>query len=186
MILVLTTSLILGASQGDLIRLRAIEYSRTMGVDPALTWAVIHVESRWRPDAVSPSGAVGLMQLMPDTAKELGVDPHDWDQNLRGGVMYLAWLLKVFSWDESLAVAAYNCGVGRVKRRGRVPRIDETIRYVKRVLTFRQTLAKHGLCRMIKGKKRCYVLASRLEVQSQPTANDSGESTSQSSANIRQ
>lgn len=104
------------------------------GLDPHLVVSVIEVESGFNPRAVSPKGARGLMQLMPETARMLGVtDPFDTDQNLAGGIRYLSYLYELFDKDLSLALAAYNSGEGRVMRLGRVPRISETRDYVKRV-----------------------------------------------------
>jgi soluble lytic murein transglycosylase-like protein len=104
------------------------------GLDPRLVVSVIEVESAFNPRAVSPKGAQGLMQLMPDTARMLGVsNSFDPDQNLRGGIRYLSYLYDLFDKDLSLALAAYNSGEGRVMRLGRVPRITETRNYVNKV-----------------------------------------------------
>lgn len=104
------------------------------GVDPALVRAVIHAESAFRPSVKSHKGAVGLMQLMPATAEELGVvDRYNPDENITGGVKYLAYLLEVFDGDTRLATAAYNAGPGAVRRHGGVPPYAETQAYVERV-----------------------------------------------------
>jgi soluble lytic murein transglycosylase-like protein len=119
----------------DEIAAAAKEY----GVDPALLRAVIHAESSFNPNAVSLAGAQGLMQLMPDTANELGVDnPFDSSQNIRGGAHYLAELLKQFNNDERLATAAYNAGPQNVQKYNGVPPFDETRVYVERVATLHQ------------------------------------------------
>jgi len=103
-------------------------------VDPALVRAVIHAESAFRPGARSKKGALGLMQLMPDTAKDMGVTnalvPED---NIQGGVRYLAWLLEENHGNIMLATAAYNAGPGAVKRHNGIPPYEETQTYVKRV-----------------------------------------------------
>jgi soluble lytic murein transglycosylase-like protein len=106
------------------------------GIDAALLHAVVAVESAFDPKAVSRQGAVGLMQLMPDTAQRYGViDPYDPVDNLRGGARYLGDLLKLFDQDLSLTLAAYNAGEGAVLKYGRrIPPYPETIAYVPRVL----------------------------------------------------
>ncbi|MFW5954182.1 MAG: lytic transglycosylase domain-containing protein [Guyparkeria sp.] len=104
-------------------------------VDPALVRAVIHAESAFRPDAVSPKGASGLMQLMPATAERFDVaDRFDPDQNIAGGVAYLALLLDMFDGNLELAVAAYNAGENAVTRHDGIPPYQETRTYVKRVM----------------------------------------------------
>jgi soluble lytic murein transglycosylase-like protein len=103
-------------------------------VDPALVRAVIHAESGFRADAVSSQGAQGLMQLMPATARELGVsNPMDAEQNIAGGVAYLARMLKKFNGDIELASAAYNAGPNAVDKYNGIPPYRETRTYVERV-----------------------------------------------------
>ena len=116
------------------------------GVDEALVRAIAHAESAFNPNAVSHKGAQGLMQLIPATADRFGVDdPFDPAQNIRGGVEYLAWLLRRFDNNVTLAAAGYNAGEGNVDRFGGVPPFDETQRYVVRVATlharYREALA---------------------------------------------
>ena len=119
----------------DVIAAAAKEYA----VDPALLRAVIHAESSLNPNAVSLAGAQGLMQLMPDTANELGVEnPFDSTQNIRGGAHYLAQLLRQFNNDERLATAAYNAGAQNVQKYNGVPPFDETRVYVDRVAMLHQ------------------------------------------------
>jgi soluble lytic murein transglycosylase-like protein len=118
----------------ELTRL-AQEIARRHGADPNLVLAVIAVESGFQPDAVSPKGALGMMQLMPATAAELGVeDPLDPEQNLDGGVRHLQSLLKRYKGNHRLALAAYNAGVGAVQRYRGVPAYRETQDYVTKVL----------------------------------------------------
>lgn len=108
--------------------------AREFGVEEAVVRAIIHAESAFRPNAVSHAGAQGLMQLIPATASRFGVtDVFQPEQNIRGGVQYLAWLLKRYNGDLTLAAAGYNAGEGAVDRHGGVPPYDETQRYVQRV-----------------------------------------------------
>lgn len=108
--------------------------ARRTGLSPDLIKAVALVESGLDPNAVSPKGALGLMQLMPDTARQYGVeDPFDPDQNLQAGATHLRRLLDEFGGDLSLALAAYNAGSGAVRRYGGVPAYRETRDYVRRV-----------------------------------------------------
>ncbi len=113
------------------------------GVDPALLRAVMHAESAFNPMALSAKGAQGLMQLMPGTATDLGVDDaFDVSQNIRGGAMYIAQMLRSFNGDERLATAAYNAGPGAVQKYGDVPPYAETQVYVQRVATLRERYRK--------------------------------------------
>jgi soluble lytic murein transglycosylase-like protein len=103
-------------------------------IDPALVRAVIHAESGFNSRARSPKGAMGLMQLMPATAREVGVkDAYAPEQNIRGGAQYLAGMLAQFNQDVTLAAAAYNAGPGAVGKYKGVPPYAETQAYVKRV-----------------------------------------------------
>jgi len=111
-----------------------------LNVDPALVLAVIHAESFYDKDAVSRVGAVGLMQLMPKTAERFGVlNRNNALQNIRGGVLYLRHLLKLFNYDIRLVLAAYNAGESAVEKYGnQIPPYPETQQYVKKVIAYYQ------------------------------------------------
>jgi len=108
--------------------------AREEGVDEALVRAVVQVESGGNPNAVSPRGAMGLMQLMPRTAEAMGVsNPFDPEQNLRGGARLLRGFLNEFG-DVRLALAAYNAGGPAVRQYGGIPPYAETQKFVQRVM----------------------------------------------------
>lgn len=122
-------------SYGEAIHAASSEF----GVDEALLRAVIHAESAFNPRALSVAGAQGLMQLIPGTARDMGVlDAFDVNQNIRGGARYLALLLRNFNGNERLAAAAYNAGPGAVQKYNGVPPYDETQVYVERVGVLRK------------------------------------------------
>jgi soluble lytic murein transglycosylase-like protein len=110
-------------------------YAAKYGVDPVLVRAVIQVESDFNPMCISNKGARGLMQLMPGTAKRYGVTRiHDPEQNIHGGIRYLAYLLELFG-DKPRALAAYNAGEGAVLKYGGIPPYEETSTDVVRAMT---------------------------------------------------
>jgi soluble lytic murein transglycosylase-like protein len=121
------------ASQGDIDS--AIEQAAARhNVDPNLVRAVVKVESNFNPNAVSRKGAMGLMQLMPSTARQLKVkNPFDPEQNVDAGVRHLKQLLESYGGDIKLTLAAYNAGAGAVARSSGVPRYAETQNYVRRI-----------------------------------------------------
>src|SRR5687767_15025533 len=110
------------------------ELAARFDLSPALLEAVVWQESRWRANALSPVGARGLAQLMPGTAREMGVDPDDPFANLEGGARYLRQQLDRFDGDVEKALAAYNAGPGRVIAANGIPRIRETQLYVASVM----------------------------------------------------
>jgi len=124
---------------GDVVKRRDVErlvrgMAPEFGLSPELVLAVIEVESNFNPKAQSPKQAQGLMQLIPATARRFGVsDPWDPQQNVRGGMKYLSWLLDHFDGDVRLALAGYNAGEKAVKRYGGVPPYGETRGYLRRV-----------------------------------------------------
>lgn len=123
---------------------KQIDYwSKRYNIDPNLIKAIIRAESGFDRYAVSKRGAQGLMQLMPDTAREMRVsDPFNPEQNIAGGVRYLRKLLKMFDGNVVLSLAAYNAGPNQVIKAGGVPQITETRRYIKRVLSYYERYGK--------------------------------------------
>jgi len=128
-----------GAPFDDIIQAASAQYR----MDPNLIRAVIHQESKENPSARSSAGAMGLMQLMPDTARTLGVsDPYDARQNVFGGTRYLRGLLDQFNGSIPLALAAYNAGPNAVKRSGwRIPNYGETQTYVHNIMEMYHNLS---------------------------------------------
>ena len=118
----------------DSIRRISAEYN----LSPSLIASVIMNESSFRPTVQSSVGARGLMQLMPDTAASLGVNPYDKQQNIEGGAKYLRQMLDSFGGDVKKAVAAYNAGPNAVKKYGGIPPYPETQSYVDKVLDLYQ------------------------------------------------
>lgn len=115
---------------GSMIQAAAQKYQ----LDPRLAAAVAQTESGGDQSAVSPAGAVGVMQLMPETASSLGVNPYDKQQNIEGGVKYLRQMMDTFGGDVQKAVAAYNAGPQAVKDYNGIPPYRETQEYVNKVL----------------------------------------------------
>jgi|Deesub1362B_J571_1020462.scaffolds.fasta_scaffold00061_48 soluble lytic murein transglycosylase-like protein len=128
----------------------AEETAKRYSVDPELVKRIIEVESGWNPYAISPKGAMGLMQIMPETARELGLkNPYDPEENIDAGVRYLKYLIRRFG-DLRLALAAYNAGPSVVEQYGGVPPYSETIRYVRNILS------GYGLESFNKRKEKIY------------------------------
>ncbi len=151
--------------------------SSTHGVSEGLIKAVMHTESGFNVNARSPVGAQGLMQLMPATARRFNVsNAYDPQQNIMAGAKYLAWLLKRFNGDQSLALAGYNAGEGNVSKYGGIPPFRETQDYVRRVNSRYQNLYSNGVA-----------LSTGSSASIQPSSEISAHSSqgsSQSSSNL--
>lgn len=122
------------AAGPERFRARVAELAAKYDISPTLLEAVVWQESRWNTAAVSPVGARGLAQLMPGTARQMGVDPHDPMANLEGGARYLRMQLDAFGGDIERALAAYNAGPARVQKAGGIPAIRETQLYVASIM----------------------------------------------------
>jgi hypothetical protein len=152
---------------GELVR----KTSSAHGVDPLLVSAIIHVESGYNPRALSPKGAEGLMQLMPETGRRFGAkDAFDPEDNIRAGVKYFRYLQDMFK-DDRLALAAYNAGENAVLRYGWIPPYQETVEYVYKVGK------KYGENRRVAGTQTAVALAPKsAETVGQETKEESKES----------
>lgn len=117
-------------STENMLESTALKY----GVNPKLVKAIAITESNLNQDAISRTGAIGVMQLMPETAASLGVDPYDREQNIEGGTRYIRQMLDKFGGNVVKAIAAYNAGPEAVKKYGGIPPYSETQNYVGRVL----------------------------------------------------
>lgn len=128
----------IGGKHADKLQIQSMiaQVAREQNIDQTLLRAVVEAESDYNQNEVSKTGAKGLMQLMPDTQKELGVvNPFDPHQSLTGGAKYLNQLLKKYNGNVALSLAAYNAGPGKVDRAQGIPNIPETKKYVNRILT---------------------------------------------------
>lgn len=118
----------------DAVRQQISTAANAYALDPRLVEAVAWRESRFQTGSLSAKGAIGVMQLMPGTARDLGVDPRDPVQNIRGGALYLRRMMSAFGGDVRLALAAYNAGPAAVRKHGGVPPYAETQAYVTSIL----------------------------------------------------
>lgn len=123
------------ASDINTIKATIVKHSIEMGVDPAIALSIARAESGFRHEARSAHGAVGVFQLMPSTAKRMGLNAYSLNDNIRGGIMYYKNMYKMFGSME-LALAAYNAGPGNVKRyNNKVPPYAETKRFIAKIMS---------------------------------------------------
>ena len=132
----LCTTLCAPAHAADINTVKAtiVKHALEMGVDPAIALSIARTESGFRHEAKSSHGAVGVFQLMPSTARRMGLNPYLLNDNIRGGIMYYKMMYKMFGSME-LALAAYNAGPGNVKKYKAVPPYAETKRFVNKIMT---------------------------------------------------
>ncbi|MBE7712168.1 MAG: lytic transglycosylase domain-containing protein [Cyanobacteria bacterium SIG26] len=122
------------AANVNTIKAAIVRHSIEMGVDPAITLSIAKTESGFRQEARSSHGAVGVFQLMPSTARRMGLNAYSLDDNIKGGIMYYKSMYKMFGSME-LALAAYNAGPGNVKKYRAIPPFSETRRFVSKIMT---------------------------------------------------
>ncbi len=130
------------AANVSTVKTAIVKRSIEMGVDPAITLSIAKAESGYKHETKSPGGAVGVFQLMPSTARRMGLNPYSLDDNIKGGIMYYKSMYKMFGSVE-LALAAYNAGPGNVKKYKSVPPFSETKRYVARIMTDYRQMKAH-------------------------------------------
>lgn len=132
-VMLLSTNLKVNANTVDEVKAAIVKHSIELGIDPALALSIAKTESGFRHDIRSRYGAVGVFQLMPSTARRLGVNPYYLSDNIKGGLMYYKMMYKMYGSTE-LALAAYNAGPGVVNRYNAVPPISETKRFVNTII----------------------------------------------------
>jgi len=135
---IFTVLFVLGCSQVQAVTVEEVKstivtQAMEMGIDPALALSIAQVESNFKMEARSHCGAVGVFQLMPSTAKKIGINPYTLVENVKGGLKYYLMMYKMFGSVE-LALAAYNAGPGNVKKYGTIPPFGETQRFVQKIL----------------------------------------------------
>ena len=164
-----TASHMKGFTTGDvLIDSYIVDSSRRYGIDPLLIYAQMHQESSFKLKALSHKGASGLMQLMPATARRLGVtNIYEPRQNIEGGVKYMRMLLDMFGQDVNLALAGYNAGEGAVMKYGyQIPPYNETREYVRRISARYSSISNPSIARHT--PKVSSSVAAKLEKKEAP------------------
>lgn len=122
------------AADVNSVKATIVKHAIEMGVDPAIALSIARTESGFRHEARSSHGAVGVFQLMPSTARRMGLNPYSLNDNIKGGIMYYKKMYNMFGSVE-LALAAYNAGPGNVKKYNAVPPFGETRRFVSKIMT---------------------------------------------------
>ena len=140
------------AANVNTVKAAIVKHSIEMGVDPAIALSIAKTESGFRQEARSSHGAVGVFQLMPSTARRMGLNPYNLDDNIKGGIMYYKSMYKMFGSME-LALAAYNAGPANVKKYRAVPPFNETRRFVAKITADYKQFKSHPDPAMIAAKK---------------------------------
>jgi opacity protein-like surface antigen len=141
-VLVLSLFTQVQAADVNTVKAAIVKYSVEMGVDPAITLSIAQVESGYNHNLKSPYGAVGVFQLLPSTARRMGLNPYSLDDNIKGGIMYYKSMYKMFG-SMQLAVAAYNAGPENVKKYNAVPPYTETKKFVSAIMSAYYYLKAH-------------------------------------------
>lgn len=155
------------AANVNTVKAAIVKHSIEMGVDPAITLSIAKTESGFRHEARSAHGAVGVFQLMPSTARRMGLNPYSLDDNIKGGIMYYKSMYKMFGSME-LALAAYNAGPANVKKYRAVPPFSETRRFVARIMSDYRHFKSHPDPAMIAAKNGNSAYGSGLKSGSLP------------------
>lgn len=155
------------AASVDTVKAAIVKYSVEMGVDPAITLSIAKTESGFRHDLRSSHGAVGVFQLMPSTARRMGLNPYSLDDNIKGGIMYYKSMYQMFGKME-LAIAAYNAGPGNVKKYNAVPPFRETKRFVANIMADYHYLKAHtdpAVSAYMKSKQNATVASAQTDTK---------------------
>lgn len=160
------------AADTNTVKATIVKHAIEMGVDPAIALSIARTESGYRHEARSNHGAVGVFQLMPSTARRMGLNPYSLNDNIKGGIMYYKMMYKMFGSME-LALAAYNAGPGNVKRYKAVPPYAETKRFVSKIMTDYHRLKANPDPAMVKAaaaKKAASTPQAKVSVAPKPMA----------------
>ncbi len=157
------------AANVSTVKAAIVKHSIEMGVDPAIALSIAKTESGFRHEARSSHGAVGVFQLMPSTARRMGLNPYNLDDNIKGGIMYYKSMYKMFGSME-LALAAYNAGPANVKKYRAIPPFSETRRFVAKITADYRQYKSHPDPAMIAAKKGVPSTISGSQVLAQTPA----------------